>query len=72
MGVDDTGQHVPPADVERLGGRPVRVRCHHPGDHPTVDQQIGSLGAAGQDHGPAGDPEVDGAGHDAYLASSSS
>ena len=70
VGVDDTGQHVPPADVERLGGRPLRVRCQHSGDPPTVDQQIGSLGAAGEDDRPAGDPEIDGVGHDAYLASS--
>ena len=47
-------------------------RCQHCGDPPTVDQQIGSRGAAGEDDRPAGDPEIDGVGHDAYLASSSS
>jgi hypothetical protein len=72
VGIDDARQDVSAADVESLGSRSADVRCHHPDDDPVVDQQIGRLYAAGQDHGPAGDPEVDGAGHYPYLASSSS
>jgi hypothetical protein len=72
VGVNDAGQDVAAADVELLGGRAVRGRCDHSGDHPVVDEQIGSLCTAGQDHGPADHAEIDGSVHDAYLASSSS